>query len=355
MPQTPLHDLQKAQGATFADYEGWRMPHAFAGPAAEHRAMRDAAGVTDRSHQGRLHLIGNDGLDLLHRITTNALLDMEPLQGKATLLLTSKGRIIDLVFVVRLPDRLLLVTGPGCARKVHDGIARYIITEDCALEDATERTAQLRIVGPRSAAALRDVLGADPLSLAKYSFMSIAWRGETVLVGGAVPLMGQPSYHVFGSNEAMRGVWREMTARGVAPVGVEAYEALHVETGLPASNTEFMEDYNPLEAGAASLISFTKGCYVGQEVVARLDTYKKVQRTVVQFRFPGGASVPRGARVLRDGRDIGLVTNPARQPERDETLAIGFVALAEARAGAAVSAATQRGPVAGEIVRTLAF
>ncbi|MEK7872435.1 MAG: hypothetical protein AAB502_01095, partial [Chloroflexota bacterium] len=316
MPQTPLHDLQKAQGATFADYEGWRMPHAFAGPAAEHRAMRDAAGVTDRSHQGRLHLIGNDGLDLLHRITTNALLDMEPLQGKATLLLTSKGRIIDLVFVVRLPDRLLLVTGPGCARKVHDGIARYIVTEDCALEDVTERTAQLRIVGPRSAAALRDVLGADPLSLAKYSFMSIAWRGETVLVGGAVPLMGQPSYHVFGSNEAMRGVWREMTARGVAPVGVEAYEALHVETGLPASNTEFMEDYNPLEAGAASLISFTKGCYVGQEVVARLDTYKKVQRTVVQFRFPGGASVPRGARVLKDGRDIGLVTNPARHPER---------------------------------------
>ncbi|MDO8530872.1 MAG: hypothetical protein Q7T26_01695 [Dehalococcoidia bacterium] len=355
MPQTPLHDLQKAQGATFADYEGWRMPRAFAGPAAEYRALSDAAGVTDRSHQGRLRLTGKDGLDLLHRVTTNALLDIEPLQGKATLLLTSKGRIIDLVFVVRLPDHLLLVTGPGCARKVHDGIARYIVTEDCALEDATERTGQFRIVGPRSAAALRDVLGADPLSLAKYRFMSIAWRGETVLVGGAVPLVGLPSYHVFGSNEAVRGLWREMTAQGVSPVGVEAYEALHIETGLPASNTEFMEDYNPLEAGAASLISFTKGCYVGQEVVARLNTYKKVQRTVVQFRFPGGAPVARGVRVLKDGRDIGLVTNPAHHPEREETLAIGFVALAEARAGLAVSAATERGPVAGQITKLLAF
>lgn len=355
MPQTPLYDIQAAQGATFADHAGWRMPHAFAGPAAEYRAMRTAAGVTDRSHQGRLHLTGPDGLDLLHRVTTNALLDMEPLQGKATLLLTNKGRIIDLVFVLRLPDRLLLITGPGCAQKVHDGIARYIITEDCALEDATGRTAQLRIVGPRSSAAMRDTLGADPLSLAKYRFMSIAWRGETVLVGGAVPLMGLPSYHVFGSNEVVRGIWRALTAQGVAPVGVQAYEALHIETGLPASNTEFMEDYNPLEAGAVSLVSFTKGCYVGQEIVARLNTYKKVRRTVVQFRFPRGAAVPRGARVLRDGRDIGLVTNPARHPERDETLAVGFVALAEAQAGLAVSAATDTGPVAGEILRTLAF
>jgi tRNA-modifying protein YgfZ len=300
--------------------------------AAEYRAATQAAAVYDASPEGRLKAAGADALDLLNRMSTNLVLGLETGQGAPTVLTTDRGRILDAIGVVNLGDYVLLLTSAGQQQPVIAWLDRYTIMEDLTVEDITAGTALLRVLGPAASARLEEACGASPAHLAPYHALA-ARLGEAQVQVINRPLGDLPSFDLFMAAEAAPGVWQRLVDGGVAPAGAQAYEAVRVQHAVPQYGREMGEAYNPLEAGLIGSINFHKGCYIGQEVIARLDTYQKVQKRLAMLRFAPDATPVEGASLEHDGQMVGTVTSVAKVPGTDGPVGLGYVRSASAQVG----------------------
>ena len=292
MLTSPVLDLQKQAGATLAESHGWHLPASYSSLGEEYEAITHAAGLLDRSYVGRLRLTGADALDLLDRLSTNKLQDLDLGEGMYTVLTSNKGRVMDLLFVLKLEDHLLVLTGPENRQKVADWIDFYTFTEDVVVEDVTEQTAMPALIGPEAGRLLDKVTGGRVSSLSLYGSLSASVKGVEMLVV-RTDFAGLPAYDVAVPLADAGDIWARLLSDGaefgVKPAGTEALEVVRVEQGVPEYGKELSEDVNPLEANLLGYISFDKGCYVGQEVVARLNTYRKVQRSLMGLSWDADA------------------------------------------------------------------
>ena len=300
-----------------------------------YRAAREAAGLVDLESVGRVRMRGEDALDLLQRLSTQDLHALQPGEGAGTVLTSGKGRIIDLLSVLRFEDHLLLLTSPDRQSEVMDWIDRYTIIEDSELEDVTERTQLFGLLGPRApeiaGAAVEQAATPGP---SRHVAAFVAGQRVSLVRPGPLGVDGLFVLVQEGADpEAVRGALLDAGAEAVSP---EAYEALRVEMGQPAYGKEIDERFNPLEAELRAFISFKKGCYIGQEVVARLDTYDKVQRRLVGLIPRGDAPEP-GARLEVDGKEAGTVTSVAYSPGLGRQIALGYVRKRHAGPGTRLS------------------
>ncbi len=315
--------------------------------ASEYRAANEAAAIHDTSRVGRLKATGDDALDLLNRLSTNQVLNLEPGQGAPTILTTDRGRILDLIGVVNLGEYLLLLTSPGEQQSVIDWLDKYTIMEDLVVEDLTAATAMLTVFGPTSQHSLEAATGLQLGQLAPYHTQSDAIAGHDVRVINR-PLSQLPSYDLIMSPEAFPAVWEHLTGPDITPtitpIGTQAYTATRIAHAIPEYGREMGDAYNPLEAGLIGSIDFRKGCYIGQEVIARLDTYQKVQKRLVMLRFSLNADnadlttdLPAGlfdgAALLHEGQQVGTVTSVSQTPTTGEMVGLGYVRAAAATVG----------------------
>jgi folate-binding protein YgfZ len=291
--------------------------------AEEYEALTKGAALVDRSAVGRLRFGGKDALDLLNRLSTNQLLDLAPGQGRPTVLTSNKGRIIDLLIVFRLEGHLLVLTSGEARQKVAEYIDFYTFSEDVGLRDVTPETAILSVTGPMAEEALLRV-GIEVQGIAPYSALPASADGTEVLVLRS-DFFGTPGYDLVVSKEKAEIVRERLGGIGAIPVGVEALEAVRIERGVPAYGCELGEEYNPHEAGLLPFVSFTKGCYVGQEVVTRLNTYDKVQRRLVGLRWKSEWLPEKGAAISAGSEAVGAVTSVARQPVAKAGIGLGYV------------------------------
>jgi hypothetical protein len=297
--------------------------------ASEYRAATEAAAVCDRSNVGRLQATGDDTLDLLNRMSTNQVLNLEPGQGAPTILTTDRGRILDLIGVVNLGDYVLLLTSPGQQQTVIDWLDRYTIMEELTVEDITDDTALLTVCGPTSQGRLEAASGVQLVQLTPYHTLSGTIAGHPARVIKR-PQGQLPSFDLLLSPDAVPDVWQYLTSAGITPIGTTAYEAARVRYAIPVHGREMGDAYNPLEAGLIGSIDFHKGCYIGQEVIARLDTYQKVQKRLVMLRFSPDAAVSAGAALQHEGQAVGTVTSVSRIPTTGELIGLGYVRTADA-------------------------
>ena len=279
--------------------------------AAEFAALESGVGLADRSHVGRLRLLGADVLDLLDRLTTNKLETLEPREGLPTVLTTSKGRVVDLLTLTAADGHLLCLTSPGRQEAVAEWIDFYTFSEDVTVEDVSGDTAQLSLAGPGSAALL-GALGVDVSGLPMFHSRGHALAGADVLAWHTLSA-GTPTYELIVPAAAALTVWNALTQAGAVPTGHQAWEAYRVLRGVPIHSAEFSDDTNPLESRLRGAISFNKGCYIGQEVVARLNTYDKVQRSLMSLVLSGPAQ-PGDALKSAEGASAGVVTSVAQRP-----------------------------------------
>ena len=343
MDSTPLAKTAESAGP----------PAFYSTVAEEYRALKHGAALLDRSSLGRLSYAGEDALDLVQRLSTNDLLPLRVGDGAATVLTTHKGRIVDLLTVVRRADDLLVITSPESRQAVIDHIDFYTFAEDVTVTDLTEETAMLSVAGPRAARVVDGLADADVAPLARFGSLSVRFGAVEALIV-RTDFVGLPAFDVIVSAEHAGGLWRDLLDRGteteLKPVGTAAREAVRVERGVPAFGTEMGESYNPHEADLLEFVSFTKGCYVGQEVVTRLDTYKKVQKRLVGLRWDSTAVPDRGAVLSLDGRQAGVVTSPASSPAVDGGIALAYVRTAQAQDGTALSMEVDGGAVDARVV-----
>ena len=304
------------------------------GRVEEYEALTRRVGVVDRSDIGRLVVTGEDAVDLLERLSTNALTELAAGEGAATVLTTNKGRILDLLLVLRRDGDLLVLTGAGNQDKVAEWVDFYTFVEDVAVEDVTSTTAMLGVVGPGASATVEAVAGVAASDLAVYESRAGTVGGTSALVVRSDPV-GEPGYDVVVPADARVAVLDALMSTDAGPVGAEALDLVRIERGVPVFGHELTEAFNPLEAGLIDIISFTKGCYVGQEVVARLNTYDKVQKRLMRMRWSAGAGPEPGAKLVLDRKQVGVVTSAAAPPGGGG-VGLGYVRRAHASQGVAL-------------------
>jgi folate-binding protein YgfZ len=291
---------------------------------------------------------GPDLLGLLHRLSTGDVKDLRPGEGKETVVTSAKGRIVERLFVHHLgQDGVLLVAGPDGAPRVEAHFRKFTFAEQTGLSDVTAVTFAFAILGPRWADAARTA-GIPELAPNGASAGTIGGTRVHVARTNGFDTNGVLVMGPKEAREPVRDALTEATrAAGGVPIDADVLEAWRIESGFPASGSELTEDHNPLEAGLRDAVSFTKGCYVGQEVVARLNTYAKVSRALFRLQLDAGAPVPApGAAILLDGNVVGAVSSAVLPPGRKRP-----VALAYAKTRELPEAATTVGVEVGGTVR----
>ena len=245
-----------------------------------------------------------------------------------TVLTTDIGRVLELITVVRRSaTESLVLTGAGAEESVVDWLDRYNFGEDCELAMSTGDSAQITISGPGAAG-----LGIPLPEPGRVITADIG--GVTVEIVQVIGLSSGTYEVLVGHDEQAGDVWDALIAAGATPVGEDAFDVVRVERGIPTSPYELSDRVNPLEAGLEPYVSFSKGCYMGQEVIARLDTYDKLQRRLVGLlSATSSAPLPAGSSLRSGDRAVGEVTSAVDSPTLGRAIALAYVRKGHAEPG----------------------
>jgi folate-binding protein YgfZ len=290
--------------------------------------------LTDLSYFGRIAVRGKDRLDFLHRVTTNDLARLTAGHVRQTVFATEKGRILDLATVGIGESSLTLVVSAGRAPRVIEWMEKFHITEDLQITDITSETAMYCLIGPRAIQRFSRSLSSPMVenSIAELSLsgvpataMTPVWRGSPVVF----LIAARQAEGDLGA--ALRSADGRATISQIGSMAFAAYRICH---GMGEIGKELSEEYNPYEAGLRDAISLTKGCYIGQEVIARLDTYQKVRRTLVGLEFDIPIEEELLHASLRAGEEeAGKVTSALETPLHGRHVGLGIVRVEHAVAG----------------------
>ena len=296
-----------------------------ANPSADDIAKQCAAAASglalaDRSCIGRLKIAGEDALDLLNRLSTNKLDDLAPGGVMGSVLTTNKGRVIDLLFVARQDDHLLVLTSPDTRSRVAEWIDFYTFVEDVEIADITQDTAMFTLLGASPADAHPALAALPPCGSVIADIEGV----RALAVRSDFDLFGVDRIDLIAPLPDAPRLRDALLAHGATPVSAPALDLLRIERGIPAHPNELSEDYNPLEAGLWEFISFNKGCYIGQEVVARLNAYDKIQRHLVRLSWQAQGDPAPQAALCADDRRVGELTSVA-PAEAGKRIGLGYV------------------------------
>ena len=281
---------------------------------------------------GCLKATGEDALDLLNRLSTNKVDHLRPGHWAPTVLTSDRGRIVDLLSVVHAGDCVYLLTSPGQQQPVIEWLDKYTIMEDLEVEDVSASIAVIALAGGGAEAALGlESPDADRLPGMQYPAPAVNVGGVDAIAVSR-PMGSLPCCLLIAPDDASGEVVAALARAGAIESDADAWDALRVANGEPAFGSEMGEPYNPLEAGLIGAIDFTKGCYIGQEVIARLDSYQRVQKYLSVLRFSAGTEAAEGAELYHEGRQAGTVTSLYRTPG-GELRGLGFVRTAAATPG----------------------
>lgn len=330
-PTSPLSELHLKTGATLGEYFGCLLPARFTSVAEEYRLARAAVALLDTNYQACFYFQGPDRIRYLNAITTNNVQDLKDGQGTIGLLLNPQGHILAELECYALADRLMVLSHATVCERTAQTLEKYIIMDDVTLQDASGQTGSLALEGPATAALL------DQVCALKLDAMAECAHREVII--GAIPCRlirrshcGLPAAgaQLLTDREKLPALWQILLdaaqRHSGGPAGYEALNVLRLEGGIPWFSYDFNDSVIPHEAALEiSHISYTKGCYTGQEIVERVRSRGHVNRRRVGLLFSQGAAPSAGAKLLADGKEAGQVTSAAFSPARGQAIGMGYV------------------------------
>ena len=310
MVPLPLHARHVALGAVLGELKGREVVERTPGHD-EDRALRMGAALFDASAREVVRLTGPDRVSFLQGMVTQ---DVEALAVGSVAdaaLLTPKGAMVSDARVVKRPDDLLLLTEPGYGSVVLGTLERYLISEDAELSEATAGFGQLSLVGPEAEARAAQALGlGPPAGAALRPFDAAPGTTAWALPQGLL----LPGVDLLVPADALGAVFDRLLDAGATPVGLAALEVLRVERGTPRFGADMDERTIPLEANLQRAIHYQKGCYIGQEVIARATFRGHVNRHLVGLRFGAGTPPAPRTELFAGDRRVGWVTSVVQSP-----------------------------------------
>ena len=329
MKRSRLYDDHTKRGASFIEQGGWDVPAHYGDAASEHLAVRRGVGVADLSHRGKLRVTGEDRVKWLQSVISNDILPLASGQGIYSSLLTHKGKMVTYFRVYQLGKALMLEDVGEIGDATFSALRKFLLFGTKAkMENCAETWGLLLVSGPKAPELIRAAFGIDPSSLKPLSFVSVDIDGHAGMLIRAEET-GETDVEILLPADGLKAAWDRCWSHGeplgLRPFGTHALESLRVEAGLPKAGADLNENIVPPEANLeGKAFSLTKGCYPGQEVVARMDTYGSVRRRLVGLVLEDAQVPPAGSKLFSGDREVGWITSAVRSPTLGKVIAFGF-------------------------------
>ena len=328
----PLHEFHQSLGANFSALNGAELVGDYSDALAEYRALHETAGVLDLSFRSRICLTGADRVRFLHGQVTNDVKKLRGGEGCYSALTTAKGKMQSDLNIFCLQDELLLDFEPGLTTTVTQRLEKFIVADDVQVVDVAPHYGLLSVQGPKAEAIVRAVgLFAEtpnvPLASTKVSDATL---GEIYLMNHA--RLASCGFDLFVPLAALGAVADKLIAAakptGGRACGWNAFEIARIEAGIPRFGADMDETNIASECGIeARAISYTKGCYIGQEVLNRIHSIGHVNRELHGLRLAvGGYTLPaRGDKLFHGDKEVGFITSAQFSPTLNCGVALGYV------------------------------
>jgi folate-binding protein YgfZ len=337
MARSALYEKLTAAGARLGEYAGAETALAFSSPRAEYAALRSACGIYDLGWRAKIVVSGKDRTRWLNGMVTNNVRDLAPAQGVYSFLLNPQGRILADMYIYNRGDYLVIGTERAQAEKLLATLKRYIIMDQVELTDVSDTLTALAVQGPKSPEVLGragfDVTGVEPMRL-----HDAVWREAGVSLT-RMASQAYLTYEVWASSDNIGAIWDALLAAGAQPVGAEALELFRVAAGIPRYGQDIRDRELPQETEQMHALNFSKGCYIGQEIVERIRSRGNVHRKLAGFVVQGPAPSP-GTKLIANGKEVGEITSTAAVPSAngDRLLALGYIRREVAQPGTILQA-----------------
>ncbi len=326
---TPLAAVHVAAGAKMGVWLGCALPDDFGDAAAEYRYARESVALIDKNYRAYLSFTGPDRVRYLNAILTNNIKDLRAGHGIVSLLLNPQGHILAEIETYAFADRLFCVSYAMIRERLIEWLDKYIIMDDVTLTDETARYGTLALEGPKAAAIAQELSGVDVTKIEDLSSHDGAVGPIPCRIVKRSP-GGVPGAEFVAESERLPELWQLLSEaagkHGGGPMGYTALSATRLAQGVPWFGYDFGEKQIPHEAGLQDThISYTKGCYTGQEIVERVRSRGQVNRQRVRLAFSGDV-VPEPETLLTlDGKEMGNVTRAARTWDPPRIIGMGYV------------------------------
>jgi folate-binding protein YgfZ len=284
----------------------------------------------ERLDRGRIVLSGPDRASFLQGLLTNDVGGLKAGEGRYSAYLTPQGRMITDLYVYEIGDVMLVALPLATKDAVLARLDQFIFSEDVQLGDVTAAFSTVAIIGPAAATVVAGIVGADAgalASFAEHASVRVQFDGTPAIVTRVVDT-GEPGFDVYVEPPHLDALVHALKHAGIEPIDAATADVLRIEAGLPVFGRDMDETTIPLEAGIEQrAISFTKGCYVGQEVIIRVlhRGHGRVAKRLVGLTVDGDAVPSEGASIAGNGNEIGTVTSSAWSPALDKPIALGYV------------------------------
>jgi folate-binding protein YgfZ len=338
MIETPLLELHKGAGATMGTWFGCVLPDSFGDWLAEYRAARETVALIDKNYRAQLRFTGPDRVRYLNAILTNNVKDLATGRGIVSLFLNPQGRIQAEIETYAEAESLFCVSYVMIRESLVPALDKFIIMDDVTLADETETYGTLALEGPKAAALAQKLTGIALGTLSELSFQEAFIDGIPCRLVKRSP-GGVAGAEILARREDLPQLWRrlseEVEKAGGRAVGYQALSALRLEQGVPWFSYDFGDKQIPHEAGLEhSHISYTKGCYTGQEIVERVRSRGQVNRMRVLLKFDSNEPPSAGTALTADGKEAGHITRTAFSPALQTAIGMAYVRREKSDAGA---------------------
>ncbi len=373
-PETlsPLEAIHTARNARFTDYAGKSVPADYGDTVAEHHAVTTGVGLADLSAHGRLEATGKERVQFINGMVSNYVKPLAHGFGVPALFLTAQGKVTADCRVYGVDESLWLDFDAASFEKMHKSLFRLTFAGDFKIADRTKTHGLLTLQGPNAGKLLAAVTGVavDGWS-AERTVERVDKKEETipvlpldrVTIGGVEAIAvrrdrtGRGGYDLYVPNEGLATVWETLETAGaefgLRPVGWDALDILRVEAGLPRYGVDFDDSVIALEAGLDAAVSYNKGCYVGQETVAKIHWrgHDQVAKRLKTFLVSGDTLPAKGTPIVKGEKEIGQITSAVTSVKFGKILAFGYIRSAAIEPGATFALRPADGSAAAATLR----
>ncbi|WP_372368196.1 glycine cleavage system aminomethyltransferase GcvT [Candidatus Uabimicrobium sp. HlEnr_7] len=332
---TPLTKIHEELEAKIVPFAGFSMPIRYGNIAEEHHGVRNAAGLFDLCHMGRVTISGEEDCKYLQYLVTNNIEKMQVGQAHYALILNNEGYVLDDIIVYKRPENYMVVCNGANVDKVLEWMKKHQVSFKVDIKDDSEKIGMIAIQGATSLAVVSQLLDVDISSMKYYSCLECQIIGHSGMVA-RTGYTGEDGFELYLASENAPELWHKSLEigkeQGLIPVGLAARDTLRLEAGMPLYGHEIDETTNPLEAGLRFGVKLKKGDFVGRDALLKIKE-AGLKRKLVCLETEGKRIARQGSKILCGEEEVGYITSGTLSPTLGKSIAMGYVPADKALEG----------------------
>jgi len=322
--RSTLTDLHERRGTAFVEQDGWLLPDHFGDPVREYESVGISAGIFDLANRAMLQFTGEDRLSYLQGMLSNDLRPLKMFEGQQAAILTQQGKVIADARVLCSLNSFYLDFWEALKEKIVTHLNRYLVADEVEIHDPNEQWKMVSLQGPKAPTILNQVFGNAELPVQLNHHRMVQFDGNPVCVVRA-DRSGYGGFDLIVQTSQLSALAQKLTELGAAWVGAQAQNILRVEAGIPRYGVDFSEDNLLLEVDLDDAVSFSKGCYLGQEVVERIRSRGHVNKKLCGLILDGNTPASPGEKLRGDNKEVGQITSSVVSIALQRPIALAYV------------------------------